>query len=579
MIKESRPVNKIKCCRPGQFALKIAMLTTMVVLLLLPQLGCAAASSSETPATQVPDSTTTVQAGSDPMTAPVRGDSGLLRLWWSPRDELNPLLDHSSSGQAVQTLIFQSLFERDPAWNLQPILVRNFSFSVDRLQLTLILNDAIYFHDGQKLSASDVLANLNFIKLMGEQSPYFADLNAYSSGRIMNDSTLVLQLSEPDADFLYALDFPVLPANQLELPAGSLIAGTGRYKMTEFSTDKILTLTWAGNGSDQQASLQRIKVKPYATATEAMKAVEDDQLDLAFLAENDLNNYEVRSSLRLDRFIGRHYVYLALNESTVASSNDDRRFIDLKYLLRSSRWYALPEPWPGQASDLPIPAFHACFNRHPLDFESVWPDMIPEQTTTLASESSTATPVKPVGRVLRIIAPESQQLLVKIAGQSRKFLLESGRQAEVEILTPELYRAALADHSFDLAVCESVIPASTEPGWLLQDIPDAFAQQTQGLPATGLNSYDGDQSGLAKGWPFFGLLGVARIDDPEAAAALAAEYRSILTQSALRSPYVGILLRESAVAYGDRVQGQCVPSLNQPYRGIEDLWIWSGLSS
>jgi hypothetical protein len=575
------------------------MLILLVASLLLPLFGCSSAQATtgtsvpadSTPSTKTSATDDSIEPTSGATLDPARGPSGTLRLWWSPHQDLNPLLDQAPSGQAGQGLIFQSLFERDTEWNLQPVLVKNFSYSADRLQLTLILNSGITFHNGQVLTASDVLACLNFIQLSGALSPYAADLTAYSSGRLMNDTTLVLQLGGPDPDFLYALTFPVVPASQLNLPSGSLIAGTGRYQMTALSPEGVLTLTWADPGTAATTSLQKIQLKPYASAIEAMKAVEDDELDLVFLAENDLTYYDVRSSLRLDRYIGRHYVYLAINSSSVAAAAPEQRYLSLKYLLRSARWFNLPDPWSGQAADLPIPAFHACFDRHPLDFEALWTDILSGQAST-TSETSTGTPTnstsKALGtaltlpasnRTLRIIAPANLPHLVKIAGQTKQWIVDSGQPAETEILAADLYQATLAGQSYDLAVCESVIPPSAEPGWLLQGSTGNSAQLTQGLPATVGNGYDGDQSDLAKGWPFFGLLGQVRFDDPEVAAAQAADYRTILAQAAMRSPYIGIMLRESAVAYGDRVQGQCIPSLNQPYRGIEDLWIWSGLSS
>ena len=39
--------------------------------------------------------------------------SGELRLWWSKRQILNPLLDNSQSGQSVNGLIFDGLFSVD----------------------------------------------------------------------------------------------------------------------------------------------------------------------------------------------------------------------------------------------------------------------------------------------------------------------------------------------------------------------------------------------------------------------------------------------------------------------------------
>ncbi len=48
--------------------------------------------------------------------------SGELRLWWSKRQILNPLLDNSQSGQSVNGLIFDGLFSVDEHQMIQPAL-------------------------------------------------------------------------------------------------------------------------------------------------------------------------------------------------------------------------------------------------------------------------------------------------------------------------------------------------------------------------------------------------------------------------------------------------------------------------
>ncbi len=52
-----------------------------------------------------------------------------------------------------------------------------------------------------------------------------------------------------------------------------------------------------------------------------------------------------------------------------------------------------------------------------------------------------------------------------------------------------------------------------------------------------------------------------------------------LYETDARSVWSCLLFRQSAVLYGDRVIGQCKPVRQNPYNGVEELWIWPGRSS
>jgi ABC-type transport system substrate-binding protein len=110
---------------PVIFYKNIALLIACVFLTMT-LAGCLGSSPSTT-AGQTGSATTasafathaTTRTGSVPDKA-----SGTLRLWWSKRQSLNPLLDASASGQAANDLIFEGLFRIDKQQRLQPRLAR-----------------------------------------------------------------------------------------------------------------------------------------------------------------------------------------------------------------------------------------------------------------------------------------------------------------------------------------------------------------------------------------------------------------------------------------------------------------------
>lgn len=513
-----------------------------------------------------------------------RGPSGTLRLWWDSPVPQNPLLASSASARAAYSLVFGQLFQLDANWQPQPELVQDFGYSDERLQLTVSLRQDITFHDASPVTARDVLATLNEIQRLGSLSPYAEDLASYASGRLIDARTLVLQLSRPDPAFLYALTFPVLKASEVTLPDGSLWQGTRSYLMSRMTAEGLVLkhapAMPAGGQTSGEQHLEQILIKTYASAIQAMRGLEDDELDLAFLPTEALYQYQMRSSLRLDRFASRSFTYYSFGQAI----SDPIEQLRYKYVLRALSWTKTGLAWPGQVSDIPVPSFHACYQGQPLDLEPVWLDVLAHNGLAGANTPLPSDPLEPLPDTLltqtstdmRIILPEHQTLLLDLAHQAAEWLGEAGLSAVVMPLPEAELDAYLVSGDYALAFQTREMPASAEPSWYF--VPPARSDQTsgEGLPGDGANRYDESLSALETGWPFFKYLGYSQPADEAAAAASSRQYRQVLTDLALAVPGGGILIGEAAITYGDRVIGQCQPTLAKPYHGIEELWIWSG---
>ena len=63
------------------------------------------------------------EPNSDEILNQQRGDSGPLRVWWTPVEDLNPLLNESRSGQAANDLIFEGLLSRQEDGRLERVQI------------------------------------------------------------------------------------------------------------------------------------------------------------------------------------------------------------------------------------------------------------------------------------------------------------------------------------------------------------------------------------------------------------------------------------------------------------------------
>ncbi len=122
---------------------------------------------------------------------------------------INPVLAQESSDRALTRLVFGTLLHRegqDTYFDLADDLI----VSPDRKKYTLVLRDDIYFHDGQKITADDVVFTLEKIQDPQTKSPLFAKWEGVKIKKIDNRE-IEFDLEQAYSDFEDNLNIGVLP--------------------------------------------------------------------------------------------------------------------------------------------------------------------------------------------------------------------------------------------------------------------------------------------------------------------------------------------------------------------------------
>ncbi len=529
-----------------------SLVIMLLLALMLPLIGCA---QTGNPPSIEQTSSTMIASLEDPTETRLQDrPSGVLRLWWRDRSNLNPLLDSSASGQAVNSLVFDSLFQVDADGRVQTSLARAMLVETDPRRVLVRLYPDLVFHDGSPVTAMDVKACLDFI-LEQTASPFAPGLSGVESTSLFDELTIEIVLTQENPDLMYALTFPVIPAASLNGSAYDLVPGTGRYKMTNYDKTNGLWLAWAGQ-DEIGNGVEMIHVTEYQDRHDALVAFEADQIDLLVLDTDDYLVYHVRNSLRLEPFADNQIFFLSYNTNGNRLLSDSERLLWVKKQLTSDRldrktrlsdWCELSdEPWSNSAF-LALAGSEQYLMALDAAGEAGW-----EQS----------------GATLTILAPESDPVRSGLANAISDLLNESQIKSQVRLLEPMLYDQALVKGWYDIAVLRATLPAKPDASWLLgPSRPLGFAGldqvENQGLPGYGDSSRQ-LAAELVESW------------DREDAAESISE---IYYETAARSPWSVVAIGYSAVLYGDRVIGQTKPNQYRPYAGIEELWIWSGQSS
>jgi peptide/nickel transport system substrate-binding protein len=168
---------------------------------------------------------------------------------------LDPQVGYDWQNWSVIKSIFDGLMDYKPGTTeLEPDLAESYTVSDDGLTYTFKLRDGIKFHNGRALTPADVKYSLERAVNPATQSPgggYFSAIEGYdaltggkatelSGVRIVDDKTVSVTLTRPDATFLHlmAINFAyVVPKEEVEKAGsdwGKKPVGTGAFKFVEW---------------------------------------------------------------------------------------------------------------------------------------------------------------------------------------------------------------------------------------------------------------------------------------------------------------------------------------------------------
>lgn len=234
---------------------------------------------------------------------------------------LNPLLDrYNQVDRDVDRLIYGSLIRYNSRGEPVPELAERYAVSADATLYNFTLRDDARWHDGEPVTADDVI--FTFSKFKEGGLPGDADLQSlWQDIEIvkLDDKNVQFQLSESYAPFLDYLTVGLLPDHLLRgVSAEELVnhpfnrapIGSGPFQFEQFSLADDgrangVSLTAFEQYAPARPFLERIEFRFFADSQAALQAFREGEVDgignvtddilQAVLAEPGLNLYSARS--------------------------------------------------------------------------------------------------------------------------------------------------------------------------------------------------------------------------------------------------------------------------------------------
>ncbi|MCX7774383.1 MAG: ABC transporter substrate-binding protein [Clostridia bacterium] len=273
---------------------------------------------------------------------------GFLNLFMTTPDTLNPLTTKNPYVRQLSTFVFDPLFKENLDGSMKADLADSFTFSQDSSILDIKLKDGILFHDGEPLTADDVVFSVESVKRAGDKSLYRDHVSNIQSVKAVSRLDIRIVMNAPDMRLTEKLTFPILPQHVFKdwpiegQPADRKLVGTGSFKFDSYKDNTIKLVrndNWwfvsKADGLNHPVWLDGIHFRVYKDDSEMMVAFQKQEVDIAFLEDGDLQSYSKRADIFFSQYENNTLEFIALSsqgETGSPISQEAFRTILLKYI-------------------------------------------------------------------------------------------------------------------------------------------------------------------------------------------------------------------------------------------------------
>ena len=215
-------------------------------------------------------------------------------------DNLNPWMSAATDTEAIFLNVFEGLVRFDETGAVIPGLAEEWEISDDGLTYTFHLRDDVTFHNGEQLTAEDVVYSYETLSGLNGEDPISSKFATITAIEAPDDFTVILTLSEANSAFLQLTRVAVLPEGYEEQSTAPV--GTGPFAFVEYVPGQKMVLEKYEDYYDEERMPQIDGAEIYIMTDESavVNALQSGQLDLgtvyADTADYVIGDFEVYSS-------------------------------------------------------------------------------------------------------------------------------------------------------------------------------------------------------------------------------------------------------------------------------------------
>ncbi|MFH0873225.1 MAG: peptide ABC transporter substrate-binding protein [Candidatus Komeilibacteria bacterium] len=282
---------------------------------------------------------------------PARGGSYTEGLIGTPR-YINPLLASANDvDRDLAQLIFSGLLKTDSEGQLVPDLAQGYTVSQDKKVYTFQLREKILWHDGEPLTANDVLFTLSLLQDPEFKSPLRLSFNGVRAD-IIDERTIRFTLDQPYPAFLANLTIGIIPkhiwyaippSNASLAEAMTKPIGSGPYKFKSLVKDnkagtiRLYTLEANDNYYLNKPYISELSFKFYPDFNAGVDALQNQNIEgLSLLPKENSLQDKVKNRV--------HIINLLVPQYTAAFFNPENNPLLKDVTVRKALALALDRP-------------------------------------------------------------------------------------------------------------------------------------------------------------------------------------------------------------------------------------------
>lgn len=283
---------------------------------------------------------------------------------------INPVLAASNDVDAdFSQIVFSSLLKYDDEGNIVNDLTDSYEISEDKTAYTFHLKNNVLWHDGQKLTAEDVLFTVNLIANPDYKSPLRSNWQGIET-ETTDENTIIFRIPKPYTGFLHNLTFGILPKHiweQVEPEKFSLTnlnlepIGSGPFKfkkMQKDSSGNIISYEFSANSNyfGGRPYISKLTFNFYKDENETLEAYNRKEImSFSGLTAQKIDQIKIPQSTKIYKFRLPRYYAVFINQTKSVPLADDKVREALSYA--TDRQEIIQAIFKGEAEPVYSPLF------------------------------------------------------------------------------------------------------------------------------------------------------------------------------------------------------------------------------
>ncbi len=355
-------------------------------------------------------------------------------------DSFDPFGSESSYNHSVFPLVYPGLFINDATHSPSPLIAKDYSVSGNTAVIEI---SALYFSDGSKITANDVLNSFNLAKKSVKYSSRFKYISSYK----VTDGKFSVTFKQNAESNLTLLDIPIIKRT-----AGDFALGAGEYRFGKENGNTVLLLNEQAGGSSKIPVIHLTPVDDGFSTVHSFnkKSVSAVSVDMS------TNTVLFKGSYEIADFLTNNFVFVGFNTRNYLFSLSgvrkafnliiDRAALDRNIQYAEFTWH-------------PVNPLHYSLLNFDLPESVYMPDLADELL-----EQSGYHKKKGYYNIneLKLIVNSEDSYKIKLANEIAAQLNGFGIKTAVTVLSFADYEKALKNGSFDLYLAETVMPTNTD---------------------------------------------------------------------------------------------------------------------